>query len=253
MDADPGSMDLRSERIAALPIVNAYLEKLGIADMLSERMESSGRFPASLSLLLILRNIILQREPIYSLREWANMYSPSLLDLQSFQIGSINDDRIGRALDLLYDSDRGTMMTLIAIKAIRDFHITTKEFHNDSTTITLSGDYHDADGSPKRGRDSIEITHGHNKDHRPDLKQILWTLTVSSDHSVPVHYMAMDGNTADSDTHIAIWDSLVKFAGSPDFVYVADSKLCTRGNMQHIANHGGRFITVLPASRSESA
>ena len=250
---DPGSMNLKSEKIAALPIVNAYLRKLGIAEMLSERVESSGRFPASTSLLLILRNIILQREPMYTLAEWANSYNPSLLELQPHQLGSINDDRLGRALDLLYDADRGSMMTLIAVMAIRDFHVSTQEFHNDSTTITLSGEYHDADGSRKRGRDSIEITHGHNKDHRPDLKQILWTLTVSSDHSVPVHYMAMDGNTGDSDTHTAIWDSLARIAGSPDFIYVADSKLCTRGNMQHIANHGGRFITVLPASRSESA
>jgi hypothetical protein len=31
------------------------------------------------------------------------------------------------------------------------------------------------------------ITWGHNKDHRPDLKQLLFTLTVSSDGAVPVY------------------------------------------------------------------
>ncbi len=251
MGIDPGSMDWKSHRVGALPMVNAYLGKLGISEMLSERVESSGKFPASTSLLLILRNIILEREPIYTLSEWAALYSSPLLDMHPDQIGHVNDDRMGRALDLLYDSDRGTMMTQIAIRAIRDFHISMDEFHNDSTTITLSGEYHDADGTQKRGKESIEITHGHNKDHRPDLKQILWTLTVSSDYSVPVHYMAMDGNTADSDTHIAIWDSLVKLKGSPDFIYVADSKLCTRDNMKHISDREGRFITVLPATRSE--
>ena len=165
---------------------------------------------------------------MYALAEWANSHSPSLLELQPHQLGSINDDRPGRALDLLYDADRGSMMTLMAIRAIKDFHVSTQEFHNDSTTITLSGDYHDADGSQKREKDSIEITHGHNKDHRPDLKQILWTLTVSSDHSVPVHYMAMDGNTGDSDTHTAIWDSLARIAGL---------HLCGRHQALHSRQH----------------
>jgi hypothetical protein len=39
--------------------------------------------------------------------------------------------------------------------------------------------------------------------------------------------------------------------GRHDFLYVADSKLCTREQMGHIEGHGGRFITVLPRSRSE--
>jgi transposase len=40
-------------------------------------------------------------------------------------------------------------------------------------------------------------------------------------------------------------------AGHADFLYVADSKLCTRHNMAHIAGRGGRFLTVLPRTRAE--
>jgi len=36
--------------------------------------------------------------------------------------------------------------------------------------------------------------------------------------------------------------------GSPNFLYVADSKLCTREALKHIHEHGGRFITVLPGA-----
>ena len=36
------------------------------------------------------------------------------------------------------------------------------------------------------------------------------------------------GNTNDSPTHIATWDALCRAAGGPDFLYVADSKLCVR-------------------------
>jgi transposase len=40
-------------------------------------------------------------------------------------------------------------------------------------------------------------------------------------------------------------------AGKANFLYVADSKLCSRENMDHIDRHGGRFVTVLPRSRVE--
>ena len=39
--------------------------------------------------------------------------------------------------------------------------------------------------------------------------------------------------------------------GRPDFLYVADSKLATAENMGHIAQRGGRFLSVLPRTRSE--
>ena len=39
--------------------------------------------------------------------------------------------------------------------------------------------------------------------------------------------------------------------GRSDFLYVADCKLGTREQMQHIDSHRGRFVTVLPRSRKE--
>jgi len=84
-----------------------------------------------------------------------------------------------------------------------------------------------------------------------NMKQLLLSLTWSADGAVPVHYRAADGNTADDKVHIATWEALCKLAGRSDFLYVADSKLCTRENLDHIARHRGRFITVLPATRSE--
>ncbi|HZW43605.1 MAG TPA: IS1634 family transposase, partial [Dermatophilaceae bacterium] len=95
------------------------------------------------------------------------------------------------------------------------------------------------------------ITHGHSKDHRPDLKQLVWILTVSADGAVPITYRLADGNTVDDPTHVPTWDGLVALLGRVDFLYVADSKLCSRQAMGHIAGRGGRFVTVMPRSRKE--
>ena len=95
------------------------------------------------------------------------------------------------------------------------------------------------------------VTFGHSKDHRPDLKQLVWILTVSADGSVPMAYRLADGNTSDDPTHIPTWDGLVKVLGRRDFLYVADSKLCSGTAMRHIDGQGGRFVTVLPRTRGE--
>ena len=95
------------------------------------------------------------------------------------------------------------------------------------------------------------ITFGHNKDHRPDLKQLLWILTVSADGAVPLAYRTEPGNTTDDPTHIPTWDGLVELLGRADFLYVADTKLCSRMAMDHIASRAGRFLTVLPKRRRE--
>ena len=94
---------------------------------------------------------------------------------------------------------------------------------------------------------------GHSKDHRPDLKQLVFILTVTADGAVPVACRTSDGNTEDSTTHIATWNALVELLSRSDFLYVADSKLATRDNMAHIVKNHGRFVSVLPASRKEDA
>ena len=88
---------------------------------------------------------------------------------------------------------------------------------------------------------------------REDLKQLLWILTITADGAVPITYRVADGNTVDDPTHISTWSHLVALLGRSDFLYVADCKLATRENMDHIASRHGRFVSVLPASRAEDA
>jgi hypothetical protein len=114
--------------------------------------------------------------------------------------------------------------------------------------VTFSGAYLDAAQETKRrGQTRLAITWGHNKDHRPDLKQLLFILTVAKDGGVPVYFQAKSGNVADDRTHRATWDLLCTLTGRRDFLYVADCKLASTANMAYVHGHGGRFLTVLPA------
>jgi transposase len=252
---DPGQFRLRAELLGAMPIIDAYLSRLGAGDLLAAFVPGDGRMklaPAR-ALGVLVRNLVLHREPVYALGEWAAPFDPSVLGLDAGQVQLLNDDRVGRALLSLFDADRASLLNKMVLGAVAEFSIDCSQLHNDSTSVKLTGVYADATGMTRGAKPTAAARRGHSKDHRPDLKQLVFILTVTADGAVPVACRTTDGNTEDSTTHIATWDALVELLGRSDFLYVADSKLATRDNMAHIVKNHGRFVSVLPASRKEDA
>lgn len=245
---------LRSERLGALPIIDAYLARIGVQALLERHLPAGdGRtgIAAATVIGVLIRNLCVAREPLYGLADWAGRFDPALLGLAAGEAALLNDDRVGRALDLLFDSDRGSLLTELMLGVIAELNVDCSQLHNDSTSISLHGDYTAADGRARGGKPTVAAALGHSKDHRPDLKQFVLTLTISADGAVPLAHRLLDGNTGDDQTHIATWDGLVALVGRADFLYVADCKLATREQMSHIHSRGGRFLSVLPRSRSE--
>jgi transposase len=248
---------LHSRKIGALPILDRFLKRLRIDEFLRDHLPPEDRrfrVPTAAALLLLARNFLVSREPLYGIGQWAARYDPIPLGLTPDQLLALNDDRVGRALDRLFDADVPALALDVAAHATREFDVALDELHNDSTTVTFHGDYEDA-AEPRtlRGRLRLAVTWGHNKDHRPDLKQLLYILTVSGDGAIPVHFRVESGNATDDRSHRETWDQLCKLTGRRDFLYVADCKLATTENMAHIHQHGGRFLSVLPRTRTEDA
>ncbi len=252
--ADYPPFELDSQRLGALPIVDRYLRRAGLEVLLARYLPPADRrvaLPAAAAIGLLVRNLCLAREPLYGLREWAERFDAALLGLGAGESELLNDDRVGRALDQLFDCDRASLLTELMLGVIAEFGVDCSQLHNDSTSISLHGDYERADGRERAGKPTPRAALGHSKDHRPELKQFVLTLTISADGAVPLAHRLLDGNVTDDQTHIATWDGLVDLVGRADFLYVADSKLATREQMAHIHSRGGRFVSVLPRSRAE--
>lgn len=260
---------VRRELIGAMPAVNAVLGRLGFAGIVGAHLPAPDvrctLAPAAVIGVLV-RNLACGRVPLYGLAGWAAGYEPAQLGLEPGGARLCNDDRAGRALDLLFEADRASMMTGLSRAAVRGYQVSTAELHNDSTSLRLYGAYRSsgpggpgdpgarAGGTAGRARPrAAEPAQGFSKDHRGDLKQLLWILTATADGAVPFTSRAADGNTNDEATHIQTWEECLAIAGTPDFLYVADSKLATGKNMTFIDGAGGRFVTILPRSRTEDA
>lgn len=248
-------LSLVTEEIGPAPVIRHVLELLGLEPLLDvyvgeKALGRRSKLPHAKTIRVMIFNILISREPLYAVRTWMRGRAAEFFGLRPEEIELLSDDRIVRALDRLYEVDPASFLTKLITKTVRDFGIELDQIHNDTTTVTFSGAYEQQESKDCLVRPPL-ITFGHNKDHRPDLKQLVYSLTISADGAVPIHYKTYDGNTTDDQTHVQTWDAVHKLRGDANFMYVADSKLCTKDNMKYIAGEGGRFLTVLPRSRKE--
>ncbi|MGI8808860.1 MAG: IS1634 family transposase [Acidimicrobiales bacterium] len=253
-DRPSGDFVLHSQLLGPLPILNHFMDRIGVREALDAHVPADDarlRLAPATALGVVVANLAVCHEPLYALGEWARPYDPAVLGLGEGEAEALNDDRVGRCLSRLFDADRAGLLTDVVLRAVRAFGIDCSQLHNDSTSVTFTGAYRGATGRPRGGKATAAICHGYNKDYRPDLKQLVWILTVCADGAVPLVHRVASGNTSDDVTHVGTWDALVALVGRSDFLYVADSKLCNRQAMDHIASRGGRFVTVLPRTRRE--
>lgn len=253
--AAAGETRLRSYSVGAVPIINRFLQRLKLTEILERHLPAEDertKVPTATAIVLLVRNVLLSREPIYGVGEWASAYGPDLFGLSERQLSSLNDDRLGRALGGLFAVLCPELILDVVRQAVKEFQLRLDELHNDSTSISVYGNYPTAAAEGVRnGRPTAAITWGYSKDHRPDLKQLLYILTVTDDGGVPVYFTTASGNTNDDRTHIQTWNLLCQLVGRSDFLYVADCKLASLRNLDYLTRRGGRFITVLPGSRRE--
>ncbi len=129
--------------------------------------------------------------PLYLFPELMSTKPVEILIREGLKAEDFNDDVLGRTLDKLYRAGTEEIFMQIAANAYREY--SGRFFHNDTTSISLQGEYEheegDIDAMP------IQITHGYSKDHRADLKQFVISLVMSD--NLPVFIQALSGNTSD--------------------------------------------------------
>ncbi len=238
--------ETRFKQVDVLPLVKHYMDELDLFNLFTKYVPAAAGslVDHAESLCILTANIICDNKPLYKVQDWLSQYSDGLVGAP-VEANLFNDDRLARGLSALFDSDRHSMMTDVSGNAIAVHQLLTDEIHNDSTTVTFIGKYDTPDPQ------AVKLKHGHNKDFRPDCKQIVFGLNITADGHVPISYKLFDGNTTDDVTHIPNWNALRTLLGKEDFIYVADCKLCCHENLIHIAGNEGLFITIVPKNHKE--
>lgn len=104
--------------------------------------------------------------------------------------------------------------------------------HSDTTSITFFGNFQGSikgEDNQETNKEPINITYGHNKDHRPDCKQMVLG-QITNEVGVALCSHPMDGNTSDvtwNKKALELVKEIQQEMEIGDAIYIADCKLVT--------------------------
>src|SRR6266403_3266392 len=164
----PRSADfsLKTERLGPLPLVNHFIDRMGLAALLDKYVATTDprcRVSHGKALGVLLRSIVVEREPIYRAQETVHAFATGLFGVAGGNLKSLSDDRLGRALDRLFEADRAALLTEVVLAVAKRFAVQLKQLHNDSTSIAFCGQYRDQRPSGRSGKRAPAITYGYSK------------------------------------------------------------------------------------------
>jgi transposase len=230
------------KQLGSLPVIADFSRRLDIAGVVDRACPI--REVASISHGQVIEALIANRltspKAMVAVSDWAHAWA--VQEVYDIDPDTLNDDRLGRALDALADQ-ADQVVGSIGATAIDAFGIDVTRCHWDMTSISLYGAYDRVDD------EYPAPAYGHPKDRRTDLKQIQTGIAVTADGAIPVFARAYDGNAAEIAQVTDTMRALQTLAAPRSFLLVGDSKLISYPNVTAMTDAQVTFIAPLAASR----
>jgi len=233
-----------------LPIVAQFTNRLGLEGIINRLVNTEMEVEPGRIVLGLVLDTLSGRSPLYHLKTAFEDSDRAVLFGEEVAPEYFSDDNVGRMLDHIHEAGTQQLFTELSIAALKQFPVSTKHVHFDTTSVNLFGDYISEEGEEP----PFNITYGYSKDKRPDLKQFVLSL-LCVDGNVPIVGKLEDGNTSDKTINHRLLgevSSHMKTHGIAEdaFIYIADSAMVTEANLAQ-AGERTRFITRLPATYNE--
>jgi transposase len=249
MDEHAQQPQIGVQDIDHLGIVAGIIDEIGLAEEIDRRVGTHPQEHVSSSQAvkaMILNGLGFVSAPLYLFGEFFSGKATEHLLGEGIKPEHLNDDRLGRVLDKLFEADLTEVFVGIATKAAERFGVPTKSVHLDATSFHLHGRY---DDEGKEEPEEIRITYGYSREHRPDLKQFVVDLMSTGDDGVPLFLRVANGNEADQ----AVFAELLSdFRARLDLdaLFVADSALYSAQNLATLGNL--RWVCRVPRTLGEA-
>lgn len=245
--------EFESKNLDHLGIIAGIIDEIGIVEKINEIFLVDIREKVNTGEVvkaIILNGLGFVSRPLYLFPDFFQDKPIEHLIKEGIKAEDLNDDKIGRVMDRLYKYGLTKIFIIIALEVVKKFGIETKYSHLDSSSLHLHGEYKNCVNNENKEQginkeNPINITQGYSRDHRPDLKQCILDLIVSSDGDIPLFFRGASGNESDKAVFAHI---LVEYSKQIDFdsIMVADSALYSESNLKLMENMN--WISRVPLS-----
>jgi transposase len=254
--------EIAIKNINHLGIVAGIIDELKIVDIINtelgideQEIVNSGEIVKA----ILLNGLGFVSQPLYLFPKFFEDKATEHLLGNEIKPEHLNDYKIGRVMDKLYNYGLSKIFLLIALAATKKHQINLDFSHLDSSSFSVHGEYN----QPRLSEDKliqkksdketepipITITHGYSRDHRPDLKQFILDLIVTGDGNIPVFIEAASGNQSDKKAFGQIAKNY-SLQLKMETTIVGDSALYSKDNLELLKQI--KWLTRVPLSIKEA-
>ncbi|MCF6299046.1 MAG: IS1634 family transposase [Thiomicrorhabdus sp.] len=227
-------------------IVAGIIDELKIVEIIDGQIEADDQEEVSTGeavKAMIINGLGFSNRPLVLTPQFFENLPMDALFRKGVEASHFNRYKLGRSLDKVFDYGSELLFSMVAAFGCHQENVDQRFNSLDSTSFSLNGEY-----SIEEDKKTINITHGHSKDHRPDLKQVMLELMVSQDGGVPFVSKSWDGNGSDNvifEKRAAALIDEFKASEAPRY-WVGDSKLYHKKAKDTLSQIP--FITRIPGS-----
>ncbi len=254
IEKEVGLMQLRSsvftQNLDHLGLVAGTIKQLDLVERIDELLGENSRATKFVSVgecvaAMILNGLGFTNQTLYFVSHFFSNKPVGRLLGEHLMSEHFNDDALSASLDQIADVDPTQFFASIAFPIAMNRIYRRLVARLDSTMFSLEGAYDGFGGSPEDAPQIIYVTHGHSKQHRPDLKQITLSMVNAGPGAIPIWSEPVSGNASDKKTFhdtIARVRAFQKAIGdSEEFLWVADSALYSK---EHLLKSSIDFVWV---------
>ena len=252
--------EIEIKNINHLGIIAGIIDELEIAKLINQELgieEQEIVNSGEIVKAIILNGLGFVSQPLYLFANFFEDKATEHLLGQRILPEHLNEHKIGRVMDKLYDYGLSELFLLISLAAAKKYQINLDFSHLDSSSFSVHGQYNQALGSQLEFQSQesevepipISITHGYSRDRRPDLKQFILDLIVTGDGNIPIFIEAASGNQSDKKAFGKIaknYQQQLKI----ETTIVGDSALYSKDNLELLKQI--KWLTRVPLSIKEA-
>ena len=191
------SENVSSEQLGHLGLIAAMIQELGIIEKIDARLDLNKRKGGIVSYgrrvaAMVLNGLGFMNSRLSLTTHFFQDKPVAQLLGDEINADNLNDDCLGRCLDKIADYGVTKLYSELAFEIAKEKDILGQRLHLDSTSFVLHGRY-----DVEVPEDAPTPAYGYSKANRPDLKQVMLSLTQGGAANIPLWMEPLDGNSSD--------------------------------------------------------
>jgi len=208
MNKTLSEIEFETRTIGPLVLTTPFLRRLGLRETINRLcpVAEQADFDYGLVAELVVQCRLTDPRALYDMPGWAAQYEIAALSPDVDEANQLNDDRVGRLLDALYER-RAMLWGEVIARAARAYAIDLSRLHADTMPIKFVGLFADQPVDDTVPR----LEPGYNPQGEW-VQQLKLFALAAGDGRLPVWFDALSGGTGDSPTYVPQFEAFCQHA-----------------------------------------